>query len=65
MANRKMEDFCPVFNKANPKVDMTTGNQTVDSITVGGGTTVTKIVVYTATRRHLLRHPSRRRHRQQ
>ncbi len=28
---------------------MTTGNQTVDTITVGGGTAVTKIAVYTAT----------------
>lgn len=30
-------------------MDMTTGNQTVDTITVGGGTAVTKIAVYTAT----------------
>lgn len=49
MANRKMENFCPVFNKIDPKVDMTTGNQTVDTLTVGNGTAVTKIAVYTAT----------------
>lgn len=47
MANYKLKDYCPLF-KIQPKVDVDNlGAAGADTLTVGVGTAVTKIAVYT------------------